>query len=71
MYCKSIFFFLDIDANLSSDNSSRFRKNLLERIWKLTWQRMIRLEIKKQHYGINREATKILAISPRKINKSE
>ena len=32
---------------------------------------MIRLDIKKQHYGINREATKILAISPRKINKSE
>ena len=31
MYCKTTFF-LVIDATLASDNTSRFSKNLLERI---------------------------------------
>ena len=31
VYCKTIFFFLVIDTTLASDNSIRFRKNLLER----------------------------------------
>ena len=34
MYCKTYSFLL-IDATLASENPSRFRKNLAERLWKL------------------------------------
>ena len=46
--------FLVINATLASDNLSRFRKNLLERIWKLIMTIDDRDE--KLQHGFNREA---------------
>ena len=58
--------FLVIDITLALDNSSRFRKNLLERIWKL-----IMIIDGKIKYNINREAAKILALLSGEIDKYE
>ena len=54
-----------INNALASDNSSRFRRNLLEGI--MTTDDKIRDE--KLQYDINREATKTSALSSRKIYK--
>ena len=50
--------FLVIDATLASDNPSRFRKNLLERIQKLVLTIDNKIGDEKLQYGINREAAK-------------
>ena len=63
MYCKTGLF-LVIEATLESDNPLRFRKN-----HDMTIDDKIR--DKKLHYDINREAVKISALSPGKIDKYE
>ena len=47
MHCKTILF-LVIDAKLTSDNLLRFRKNLLERICKLTMTSDYKIRDEKQ-----------------------
>ena len=58
--------FLVIDATLASDNPSRFRKNLLERM-----QKLMAIDDKtrdgKLQYDITREAAKISMLSSGKI----
>ena len=62
--------FLVIDASIASDDPSRFRNNLLERIEKLmTIYDEFRDE--RLQYDINREAAKISALSSRKNDKYE
>ena len=51
--------FLVIDTPLASDNSSRFRKNLLERIQKLIKTIDDKIRDEKLKCNINREAAKI------------
>ena len=52
--------FLVIDTTLASDNSSRFRKNLLERIQKLIMTIDDKtIDEKKKRYDINKEAAKM------------
>ena len=65
MYFKTIFF-LVIKATLASDNSSRFRKNLLEKIQKLIMTIDDRIKEKLQ-YDINRETAKLSALSSGKL----
>ena len=50
--------FLVIDTTLASDNSSRFRKNLLERIQKLMMTIDDKIKDEKLQYDVNREAAK-------------
>ena len=50
--------FLVIDTILASDNSSRFRKNLLERIKKLIMTIDDKIKDKKLQYDITKEAEK-------------
>ena len=50
-----------IDTTLASDDSSRFRKNLLEAIQKLIMMIDDKIIDEKIQYGINREAEKISA----------
>ena len=57
--------------SLASDNSSRFRKNLLERIWKLIITTNDKIKSEKLQYIIDREAAKITALSSGKIDKYE
>ena len=52
------YLFLVIDATLASDNPSRFRKNLLERIWKLIMTTDDKIRDEKLQNDINREAAK-------------
>ena len=52
--------FLVIDTSLASDNSSRFRKNLLERI-QLIMTIDDKIKDEKLQYDINREGAKISA----------
>ena len=64
--------FLVIDETLASNNPSRFRKNLLEKTWKLIMtiiDEKIRDEILE--YDINKEAEKVSALFPGKIDKYE
>ena len=61
--------FLAIDATLAPDNPSSFRKNLLVRIQKLTMTIDDKIRDEKLQYDINREATKISALSSGKIDK--
>ena len=63
--------FLAIDTTLASDNSSRFRKNLLEKIEKLIMTTDNKIKTERLEYDINREAVKILALSSGKIDKYE
>ena len=63
--------FLVIAATLPSDNSSRFRKNLLERIQKLIMTIDDRIKDEKLQYDINREAAKKSASSSSKVDKYE
>ena len=63
--------FLVIDTILLSDNSSPFRKNLLERIKKLIMTIDGKITDEKIQYDIYREAAKISAFSSGKIDKCE
>ena len=57
MYCRTIFFLVN-DRTLPSDNSLRFRKSLLKQLHNKSGQLMLKLEIKKIQYAINKEAAK-------------
>ena len=63
--------FLVNDTTLGSDNSLRFRCNLLKRTKKLTVTIDDKIRDEKLQYDINREAAKILVLSPNKIDKYE
>ena len=63
--------FLVIDTTLASDNSSRFRKNLLERIQKLIKTIDDKVRDQKVPYNISRRAAKISALSSDIIDKYE
>ena len=63
------FLFLVIDTILASDNSSGFRKNLLERILKLIMTIDEKCKDEKLQYGINIEVAKISALSCGKVDK--
>ena len=60
--------FLVIDATLASDNPSRFRNNLSERIIKLIITIDDKIRDEKLQYDINRKAAKISALSSIKID---
>ena len=60
---------LVINATLSSDNPSRFRKNLLERIKRLTMTIDNKFRDEKLQSDTNRGATKLSALSSGKIDK--
>ena len=60
--------FVVIHPTLASDNPPHFRKNLLERIWKLIMTTDYKIRDEKVEYDINREAAKILALPLGKIN---
>ena len=62
---------LDVDATLASDNTLRFRKNLLERIQKTIVKYDGKVKDEKLQYDISREAAKILALISGKIDKYE
>ena len=70
-YTGKPYSFLVIDATLASDNPSRFRKNLLERIQKLIMTIEDKIKDEKLQHAINREAAVISALSSGKINKYE
>ena len=53
--------FLVIDNTLASDNHSRFKKNLTERIQKLIMKIDDKIRDEKLQYHINRKAAKIPA----------
>ena len=63
--------FLVIDATLASGNPLRFRKNFLERIQKLIMTIDDKIRDETLQYDINKEATKILALSSGKNYKHE
>ena len=56
------YYFLIIDTTLASDNCSRFRNNLLERIEKLIMTIDDKTKDEKLQYDINLEAAKIPAL---------
>ena len=66
MCCKTLFL-LVIDTTLASDNCSRFRKNLLERIQNLIMATDDKIRDEKLQYDINTEAVKILVSSSGKL----
>ena len=72
---QSHILFLVNDTTLPSDDALRFRKNLLEIIFRIIYNKIITIEDqikdKKLQYDINREAAKILALSSGKIDKYE
>ena len=59
------------DATLASDNPSRFRNNLLERIKQLIMATDDKIRNEKLQYDINRGAAKLSAWSSEKIHKYE
>ena len=61
-YTEKPLSFLVIDATLASDNLSRFRKNLSERIKKLIMKTDDKIRDEKLQYDINREAAKNIRI---------
>ena len=63
--------FLVIDATLAWDNTSCFRKHVLERTLKLMVTIDDKIRDEKLQYDINREEAKISALSSRKIDKYE
>ena len=63
--------FLLIDASLTLDNSSNFKKNVLERIKKLIITSDDKIKDENLQYDINREAVKISALLSGKIDKYE
>ena len=68
---KPYYFSVIIDTTLTSGNSSRFRKNLPERISKLIITIDDKIRDERVQYHINRVAAKILALSSGKIDKYE
>ena len=60
-----------IDPTLASDNPSRFRKNILERIWKLITTIDDQIRDEKQQYDMERQAGKISALSSRSNDQYE
>ena len=60
-----------IDITLASDNSSCFRKDLLERIEKLVMIVDDKIKDEKIQYAINREATEIPTLLSGKVDKYE
>ena len=70
MYCKT-YSFLVIDTTLTSDNPSPFKKNLLEWIWNLIMAIDDKIKDEKLQYDINREVTKVSALSSGKVDKYE
>ena len=60
-----------MDTTLASDNHSRFRKNLLERISKLITTIDDKIKDEKLQYHINREVAKKSALSFGKFDKLE
>ena len=70
MYCKT-YYFLVIDTTLASDNPSPFKKNLLEWIWNLIMAIDDKIKDEKLQYDINREVTKVSALSSGKVDKYE
>ena len=60
-----------IYTTLASDSSSRFRKNLLERMSKLIKTIHDKIRDEKLQYNINREGAKISELSSGKIDKYE
>ena len=60
-----------IDITLASDNSSCFRKDLLERIEKLIMIVDDKIKDEKLQYAINREATEIPTLLSGKVDKYE
>ena len=58
-------------TTLSPDNSLRFRKNIVKRIKKLIITIDDKINEEKLQCDINRKATKMLALCPCKIDKSE
>ena len=62
---------LDVDATLASDNTLRFRKNILERIQKTIVKYDGKVKDEKLQYDISREAAKISALISGKIDKYE
>ena len=65
------YYFLVIGTTLASDNPSRFRKNLLERMYKLIMTTEKKIRNEKLQHNINREAAEISALSSGKIDKYE
>ena len=63
--------FLVNDTILPSDNPLCFRKILSEQIYNKTMTIDYQIKDEKQQYDINREATKISALSSGKTNKYE
>ena len=61
--------FLAIDTTLEYDSSSRFRKNLLEKISKLILTIYDKIKYGKLQYNLNRKAAKILVLTSGKIYK--
>ena len=65
--------FLVIDTTLPSDNPLRSRTDLLEQIFKITYNKIMFIEDQirdeKLQYDINREAAKISALSSGKVDK--
>ena len=70
MYCKT-YSFLVIDTTLASDNFSSFKKNLLEWTWNLIMAIDDKIKDEKLQYDINREVTKVSALSSGKVDKYE
>ena len=60
-----------INTTLASNNSSRFRKNVLQRILKLVITIDDKIIDEKLQYDIKREAVEISALSSGKIDKYE
>ena len=60
-----------INTTLASNNPSRFRKNVLQRILKLVITIDDKIRDEKLQYDIKREAVEISALSSEKIDKYE
>ena len=63
--------FLVNDTTLTSNNPFCFRRDLIERIWKLSMTIDDKIGDEKRQYNLNREAAKISASSSGKIDKYE
>ena len=74
-FCKNVtakqYSFLVIDPTLASDNPSHLRKDLSERIQKLTMTIDDKIRDEKLQYDINREVAKISPLPSGKIDKCE
>ena len=74
-FCKNVtakqYSFLVIDPTLASDNPSHLRKDLSERIQKLTMTTDDEIRDEKLQYDINREVAKISPLPSGKIDKCE